>query len=221
MQTRRTAIASFAGAVFAISDMSALAAEDGLPTAETKPGKPPYMDYGDGVKVPLSKGAFLTLWEGPNYWLTFGFGTAAVAERAKDLALHHAIGAMRYLLLTLAFAPDRLTKVDGNGWRQKDEAPTHYVVGELDLPGHPGLPATDAALGFGNADAQLFLSTGGGASIGPSGGMSEPSGHITGFNSAAMLKGINAFCSYIVKKSDLSLEDVRTRAQKVMMPPEG
>jgi len=217
MQTRRMVIATLAGAAAIGGVPLAFAADDDLPTAKTIAGKPPYMDFGDGVKVPLSKGAFLTLWEAPTYWLTFGFGSAAVGERAQSLAVHHAIGAMRYLLLTLAFTPDRLQKVDGSGWRQKVEAPANYVFGELDLPGKPGRPVTDSALGFGNADANLFINNGSGPGIGPSSGMPDPGGSFTGMNSATMFKGLNAFCSYVVKKKDLSLEDVRTRAKLVQL----
>ncbi|GAA0581585.1 hypothetical protein [Rhizomicrobium electricum] len=215
MHTRRSAIAGLAGVTLVAAAPASFAADDGLPSAKTVAGKPPYMDYGDGVKVPLSKGAFATLWEGPNYWLTFGFGSASVGDRAKELASHRAAGAMRYLLLTLAFAPDRLEKVPGNGWRQKVETPANYVIGELDLPGRPGVPATDAAMGFGNADANLFVTAGGGPGIGP--GTSDTAGTFSGMNRAAMLKGINAFCSYIIMKKDLSLNDVRARARQVVL----
>ena len=191
-----------------------------IPTAKTIAGKPPYMDFGDGVKVPLSKGAFLTLWEGPTYWLTFGFGIASITERAQGLAVHHAIGAMKYLLLTLAFAPDRLLKVDGNGWRQKVEDPLNYVLGELELPGKPARAVTDSFMGVGNADANLFLGAGANLmSTGPSGGpnmaTANTGANAAGMNRSAMLAKINAFCSYVVKKKDLSLEDVRDRAKEV------
>lgn len=216
MQTRRMTMLTLAGAALTIGAARAALGEDtDVPSAKTIAGKPPYMDFGDGVKVPLSKGAFLTLWESPTYWMTFGFGSAAVAERAQGLAVHHAIGAMRFLLLTLAFAPDRLQKIDGNGWKQKVEDPTNYVFGELELPGRPGMPVTDAALGFGNADANLYLGGGGSAGIGPSSTLPDPSGNVTGLNRSAMLKGLNAFCSYVVKKKDLGLDDVRTRAKYV------
>jgi len=217
MQTRRMVMATLAGAVTLGDVPLAWAVDDDLPAAKTIAGKPPYLDFGDGVKVPLSKGAFLTLWEAPSYWLTFGFGSAAAGERAQSLAVHHAIGAMRYLLLTLAFAPDRLQKIDGNGWRQKIEDPANYVFGELELPGKPGRPMTDAALGFGNADANLYINSGSGPSVGPNLTLPDPSGNFTGLRSFAMLKGLNAFCSYVVKKKDLSLEDVRSRAKLVQM----
>jgi hypothetical protein len=215
MQTRRRMMTSLAGAALvAGTARAAFAAESDMPTAKSVPGKPPYLDFGDGVKVPLSKGAFLTLWEGPTYWMTFGFGSAAVGERAQGLAVHHAIGAMRFLLLTLAFAPDHLQKIDGNGWKQKVEDPVNYVFGELELPGRPGMPVTDAAMGFGNADANLFIGGGTSLGIGPS-SSTDPSSAFTGMNRAAMLKGLNAFCSYVVKKKELSLDDVRARAKYV------
>jgi hypothetical protein len=215
MQTRRMVMASLAGAAAAVGISAGARADDDIPTARTIAGHPPYMDFGDGVKVPLNRGAFLTLWEGPSYWLTFGFGSAAVTERAKGLAVHRAIGAMRYLLLTLAFAPERLQKVDGNGWHQKVEDPTNYVFGEIEIPGQPGAAVSDAAMGFGNADANLYVGGNSGAGIGPSGSPVDPTGAFTGLNRSAMLTGVNAFCSYVVKKRDLSLDDVRSRARMV------
>lgn len=215
MQTRRMAMATLAGAAAAVGFGAAVRADGDVPTARTIPGHPPIMDFGDGVKVPLSRGAFLTLWDGPSYWLTFGFGSAAVGDRAKGLAVHHAIGAMRYLLLTLAFAPDRLQKVEGSGWRQKVEDPTNYVFGELELPGQPGAAVTDASMGFGNADANLFIGGNNGPGIGPGTGMSDPGSAFTGIDRSAMLTGVNAFCSYVVKKRELSLDDVRARARLV------
>jgi hypothetical protein len=221
MQTRRGLIVSMAGALTLVGSASAETAENAAsdegPKPTVIPGKPPILDYGEGVKVPAGKGAFLTLWEGQTFWLTFGFGSAAVAERAKGEAVHHAIGAMKYLLLTLAFAPDRLQKVEGGGWRQKVEDPSSYVLGELELPGHPGLPLTDAFMGFGNADANLYLPGDSGAGIGPNSGMPGSGSGITGMNRSAMLTKLNAFCTYIVKKKDLSLADVRARAKLVQL----
>lgn len=228
MQSRRTVVVSFAGALAAVPLLGAkgetpapsapAAPADAPPKPKLVPGKPPHLDYGEGVLVPCDKGAFLTLWEGQTFWLTFGFGTSPRSERAKGVAVHHAIGAMKYLLLTMAFAPERLKEVDGHGWRQKVEDPNNYVLGELELPGHPDMPMTDGFLGFGNADAMGMWGGGGGASIGPSSGMpGSGMGATTGMNSSAMLTKVNAFCSYVVKKKDLSLADVQSRAKEVQI----
>ncbi len=219
MQTRRMVVVSLAGIAAAIGSASvAGAADDGLPKPKVLPGKPLILDYGEGVKVPCDKGAFLTLWEGSTFWLTFGVGISPQSERAKGLAVHHAVGAMRYLLLTLAFAPDRLKKVEGNGWRQKVENPSNYVLGELELPGHPGMPMTDAFMGFGNADQHNLAVV---AGVGGFGGPNDMPGAYgsgpTDFNSAMMLNKVNAFCDYVVKKKDMSLADVRKRATNVQL----
>ena len=215
MQTRRSIFFSLAGAV-AVARMAAAAAESDRIPAKLVPGNPSILDYGEGVKVPCNKGAFLTLWEGDTFWLTFGFGTSPQSERAKGEATHHAIGAMKYLLLTLAFAPDRLQKVEGNGWRQKVESPANYVLGELELPGRPGVPATDAFMGFGNADQNVYW--GGAPTLGgPSGVVGASQGAQTGINPAMMLNKAHAFCSYVVKKVDLDLNAVRARARFVQL----
>jgi hypothetical protein len=214
MHTRRTALISLAGALV-VARAAAETDEAGLPKPTVIPGKPPIMDYGQGVKVPAGKGAFLTLWEGETFWLTFGFGISHNPERAKGEAVHHAVGAMKYLLLTLAFAPDRLEKVDGNGWHQKVESPVNYVLGEIELPGHPGMPMTDAFKQFGNADQMNLGGVGGTGDIGPGGGMGQSGPG--GYNSAMLLGKVNAFCSYVVWKKDLALADVRTRAKMVQM----
>lgn len=218
MLTRRAAVVSLAGITAAIGCASiSSAADDSLPKPKVLPGKPLILDYGEGVEVPCDKGAFLTLWEGNTFWLTFGVGISSQKARAKGLAVHHATGAMRYLLLTLAFAPDRLKKVTGNGWRQRVQSPASYVIGELVLPGHPGMPMTDSFMGFGSADQHNLAGVAGAGSFGGPGSM--PGAYDVGpeFNSAMMLSKVNAFCSYVVKKKDLSLADVRKRAKDVQL----
>jgi hypothetical protein len=217
MLTRRAAVVSLAG-IAAIGCASfSRAADDPLPKPKVLPGKPLLLDYGEGVEVPCDKGAFLTLWEGSTFWLTFGAGISSQKARAKGLAVQHAIGAMRYLLLTLAFAPDRLKKVKGNGWRQKVQTPASYVIGKLDLPGHPSMAMTDAFMGFGSADQHNLAGVSGGGGFGGPGSM--PGAYDVGpeFNSAMMLSKVNAFSSYVVKKKELSLDDVRERAKDVRL----
>lgn len=214
MQTRRAMIVSVAG-VLAMSSLAS-AADEALPKANVIAGKPPILDFGDGLKVPCDKGAFLTLWESPTYWLTFGFGTAALREIAQRRAVYRASGAMRYLLLTLAFAPDRLQNVDGHGWRQKEENPSNYVMGDLDLPGRSSKALDDVFLGRGNIAPDAFWNSpsagGGPTAIAPS-GPGSPEFGTSGMPPTMTLANVNAFCCYVVKKSDLSLDDVRKRAK--------
>lgn len=224
METRRSILISFLGAAAMAGSASAATpppvevpgqpGKDGLPQPVVLPGTPPVLDYGSGVKVPADKHAFLTLWEADSFWLTFGFGAAPRSDQAKSLAVHHAEGAMKYLLLTLAFAPDRLTQGDGHGWHQKVEDPQQYVVGDLDLPGTYSLPLTDAGGRFGSTDQSNLGGVTGTGSIGQSSSMPGAEG-MGGFNPAMMLGKMNAFCAYVVKKSDLSLDDVRKRAKNV------
>lgn len=219
MQTRRAVMISLTGMAVAVGDAaSADTTDDALPKPKLVPGKPPVLDYGEGVRVPCDKGAFLTLWEGDSFWLTFGFGISPQSARAQGLAVHHAIGAMRYLLLTLAFEPDRLMKIEGNGWRQKQEDPSNYVIGELDLPGHPGRSITDAFMGLGSADQHNLAGVAGAGGFGGPGEMPGAYGDgPSSFNSAVMDNKVNAFCSFVVMKNDLSLADVRKRAKDVML----
>ncbi len=215
MQTRRTIVALLGAA--AMGGIAWAADDDSdLPKATVIKGKPPYLDFNDGVKVPCTKAAFLTLWEGPGYWLTFGFGTAGIADFAQSRAVLHAEGAMRYLLLTLAFAPDRLELVEGHGWRQKVEKPENYVMGDLALPGRPSRALSDIFLGRGNVDTSHFWGqTGFGGMVatvptGPGGG---PDISSAGVVPSMTMLSVNAFCCYVVRKKELSLADVRQRAK--------
>ncbi len=215
MQTRRAIVVSMLGALAAIG--SAEAADEGLPKANVIKGDPPILDFGDGLEVPCNKSAFLTLWESPTFWLTFGFGTSGLREIAQSRAVYHAKGAMRYLLLTLAFAPQRLQSVGGHGWRQKVEKPSNYVMGDLKLPGRASRPLDDVFLGGGNVSVDSFWgdpSAGGMTAVAPSG----PGGPQMGTSimpPTMSARNVNAFCCYVVMKKDLSLDDVRHRA-KVM-----
>ena len=223
MHNRRVFVTSMVGALavngLARADQAPAAAaplpDDGLPHASVVKGKPPYLEFNDGVKVPCNKGAFLTLWEGPTYWLTFGFGSASIADVAQSRAVLRAQGAMRYLLLTLAFAPDRLELIDGHGWRQKVEKTENYVMGDLDLPGRPSRALDDVFLGRGSSDAKFFWGqpgVGGMASTAPT-GPGGPEIGSSGMAPSMTAMSVNAFCCYVVLKKDLSLADVRQRAK--------
>lgn len=217
MQTRRGVVAGAAGALALLELGAAIWADaDAFPAAKLVPGTPPILDYGGGVKVPCDRGAFFTLWEGSTFWLTFGFGSSLSPEFAKSQASKQAIGVMKFMLLTLAFAPERLVKNDGNGWRKKDPAAHDFVLGELDLPLRASKPMTDAFLGGGNTQISPFWNWGGGgAPMEGSGGTSIPSspGAPTDLRQASR----HAFCTEMVMKSDLSLADVRKRAVVLQM----
>jgi len=205
MQNRRAVVFSLAGTLVgapfarAFASPDAAAAADGIPKATVVPGKPPILDFGDGVRVPCSKAAFLTLWEGKTFWLTFGAGRSSYSQRAQGEAVLYASGAMKLLLLTLAFTPDRLDHVEGSGWRLKMQASENYVRGSIDLPGKPFWPITDANLGFGDADASNLAAppTLGGYSVDPAGSFAK----------------VNAFTAYVVLKKDAGLDDIRARAE--------
>lgn len=207
MRNRRTVLLSFAGTLAAAPLFRAGAAEAvraGPPTADTPkakviPGKPPVLDFGGGLKIPCDKSAFLTLWEGKTFWLTFGAGRSSYSERAQGEAVHYAMGAMKLLLLTLAFAPDRLERKDG-GWRLKVQNPKYYVLGDIQLPGKPYWPVTDAAIGFGDSPALTAPDSFGGAGLDPN-----------------TIDGqVSAFTTYIVLKKDVDLDYVRTNAHVLL-----
>lgn len=189
---------------------AAWAEEGDTPAAKLIAGQPAILDYGGGVKVPCTKDAFFTLWEGERFWLTFGFGRSPSNDIAKIRASKQAVGVMKFMLLTLAFAPERLVKGDGNGWRKKDPAAHDFVLGELDLPLRPERSLSDAFLGAGNTEISPFWNWGGGAPMQetvPGQAPAQP-GAPTDLRQAFR----NAFSSGIVLKKDLSLDDVRKRA---------
>jgi hypothetical protein len=191
----------------------------GTPVAKLIPGDPPMLDYGGGVKVPCNRNAFYTLWEGETFWLSFGFGISQSPETAMAAAAKQASGVMKFLLLTLAFAPERLVKVDGNGWRKKDPAAHDFVLGELELPPNPGKPMSDVFLGGGNIEISPFWNWGGmNNSINSMPGPTQSSQPVTQGPPSNMRQSYrHAFSSYIVMKKDLSLEDVRKRATVLQM----
>ena len=167
------------------------------------PGKPPILDFGDGVRVACNKDAFLTLWEGPKYWLTFGAGRAHYAEQAQGQAVKYAKAAMKLLLMTEAFTPNRLEPVEGGGLRLKSRNIGNFVKGDIDLPGNPFWPGTDAFMGFGASDAPGLGSLGFGA-LGSSG-----VGDILTGSSIY----VDAFSAYVIFKREVTLDWVRTNAQ--------
>jgi len=155
-------------------------------------GPPPKMDFGDGLQVPLDKEAFATLWEDSGRWITFGLGLGRAESDSNAKADKAASLTMQIMLLTLAYAPERLERVDGRGWRARTGKIRDLVMGEVPLPGRPVRPAGGAY-----TDNRLFA--------GPS--TNSPA------NLAADLQSYQRFVAataYVVKKADLSLDDVRT-----------
>lgn len=199
MRNRRTVVFSLVGVLAAASVTRACKASQATPVSEASPdtpkatvipGTPPVLDFGDGVRVPCNKEAFLTLWEGKTYWLTFGAGRAHYSDQAQGQAVKYASAAMKLLIMTLAFTPDRLEQVDGGGWRLKSRNVKDFVHGAIDLPGNPFWPNTDAFMGFGDLDAPAL-----------------------GIDLTGSWDKVDAFAAYVVFKKDVSLDTVRTHAQ--------
>jgi hypothetical protein len=152
-------------------------------------GKPPKLDFGDGLRVPLDKDAFATLWEDSDRWITFGLGLGRMESDSNAKADKAASLTMQIMLLTLAHAPERLERVDGNGWRPRSGKLRDLVMGEVPLPGRPVRPANGSYM-----DNRLF------GGLGPT-----P-------DSAADIQSyqrVVAATAYVVQKADLSLDDVR------------
>ena len=215
MSNRRTVVFSLVGALAAASLTRALIASTATPVSEAPPdtpkatvipGKPPILDFGDSVHVPCDKSAFLTLWEGPKYWLTFGAGRSHYAFQAQGQSVKYAKAAMKLLLMTLALAPDRLVPVDGGGLRLKSRNIEDFVKGDVELPGNPFWPGTDAFMGFGSADDPGLASLGFGV-MGPS-GVAGGTDLLTGSS-----LDVDAFSAYVVFKRQVTLDWVRAYAQ--------
>ena len=216
MQNRRTVVISLAGALAGAPIVRAWASQAvfpgpvtaDTPTATVIKGTPPILDFGDGLKIPMSKAAFLTLWEGKTFWMTYGAGSSSYSQRAQGEAVLYANGAMKLLLMTLAFAPDRLDRVDGCGWRLKTHDPNNYVHGSIDLPGKPFWPINDSDFThFGDTDSSEL----GGSPT--AGGVQGSAGSSYSVDPTGSFDKVNAFTAYMVKKKDCSLDDVRARAQ--------
>jgi len=154
-------------------------------------GEPPKLDFGDGLRVPLDKEAFATLWEDSGRWMTFGLGLGRAETESNAKADKAASLTMQIMLLTLANAPERLEQVDGHGWRSRSGKISDLVMGEVSLPGQPVRPANG-----------IYLDRGVFGGLGTS---------ITADNTADIqsYQRYVAATAYVVKKADLSLDDVR------------
>jgi hypothetical protein len=214
MQTRRVVLGALTSAIALAEGVLPACGEDhDGPSATLVKGEPSVLDYGDGLKVPCNKEAFFTLWEGNTFWITFGFGISPSVDAAKSQATKQAAGVMKFLLLTLAFAPERLTRVAGGGWCKKDPTARDFVLGELELPTLPSRPLSDVFLGGGNIEISPLWNFSGTIQPGAAGPTRESSITPTpGPPGNLRHADTHAFSNCIVLKKDLSLDDVRKRA---------
>jgi hypothetical protein len=164
------------------------------------PGSPPRLDFGGGLVVPMDKRIFGTLWEGQDRWITYARGVATGRLRAMALAQEAAETSMKTLLLTLAFKPERMERVEGSGWRPISKDPADLVFGALKLPGKALMPVTE---GFGQ---------GGATRVDPATGAEDPTGAPSDY--------VHALTGYMVMKSEIDLDHVREYA-RLMEPAAG
>lgn len=214
MKNRREFTASFLGSLVTVlaSPAWAAAAQSDEPTANLVPGHPDILDFGDGLKIPMNKDAFRTLWEDKRFWLTYGIGTSDYTSEAAGKAQTAAIGTMKLLLLTLAFAPERLTHVGNCGWTLKDPSSRDYVIGDIAVPGQPFRPVNDANSSNANY-AQLFQFSQGAMMGGNAPGAPVGAGNMSGFDVTGTDMKVHALTGYMVWKRDVTLEYVREHAQ--------
>lgn len=106
-------------------------------------GDPPRLDFGGGLLIPMNASIFRTLWEGEDRWITYGRALSIHQARAMGQAETAAIGSMKLMLLTLAFAPDRLVRFENCGWKLKSGNTADLVKGDIALPGRPVMPTVD------------------------------------------------------------------------------
>lgn len=159
------------------------------PRPKLVPGNPAKVDFGHGLLIPMSKDAFHTLWEGDDRWIAYGHGLGAHEAAAMGQAEEAAIGTMKLYLLTLAFAPDRLTRVDGGGWVLKSGKTDDLVKGNVELPGRPIMPTTDQMYGYIQGETGDDGRGGGGA--------------------------IHATTGWLIWKNEVNLDYVRQHAQLI------
>jgi hypothetical protein len=89
------------------------------------------------------------------------------------------------MLLTQAFAPERLVRFEACGWRNRTSDANDLIQGDIALPGKPVIPTTDRVTGS--------------TTDGDTGGIGEDAWH--------------AVTGYMVMKKDVTLADVKARTQ--------
>lgn len=150
-------------------------------------GDPPKLDFGGGLLVPMNGSIFKALWEGEDRWITYSHALSRQQVRAMGQAETAAVGKMKLMLLTLAFAPERLERVEGCGWKLKSDNTNDLVRGDIALPGRPVHPTVDE--------------------VGDPAGGETPPGASMGDSA------YHAITGYMVMKKDASLEYVKQKAQ--------
>lgn len=108
-------------------------ADDGNGLApKLRRGLLPKYDFGGGLVVPTNDDRFGALWEGPDRWVAYGEATDVDQPAATRAAMAVAVDTLVTLILTQAFAPERLQAYQGSGWKLR--AAAQPVWGEIDLP---------------------------------------------------------------------------------------
>jgi hypothetical protein len=190
MTSRRNVVLGVTGSLFLPS--LARAAEPGIVKGrhggpDMIKGDPPRLDFGKGLLIPMNGSIFKTLWEGEDRWITYAHALATQQVRAMGRAEDAAVGTMKFMLLTLAFAPDRLERFEGSGWKLRSGNIDDLVRGEIALPGRPVHPAVDE--------------------VGDPAGGATPEGESMGASA------FHAITGYMVMKKDASLEYVKQKAR--------
>ncbi|MDB5455629.1 MAG: hypothetical protein JWP92_1214, partial [Caulobacter sp.] len=121
---RRAFVITLAGGLAGSAALAQQKADDGIVKGRKGgpnmiKGDPPKLDFGGGLVIPMNNSIFRVLWEGPDRWITYGRALSPQKVRAMETAENAAKGSMKFLLLTLAFAPDRLERFETCGWRLK------------------------------------------------------------------------------------------------------
>lgn len=190
MTTRRNLVFCLAGGVLMPS--LAAAAETGIVKGRNGgpdmiKGNPPKLDFGGGFVIPMDGRIFKALWEGEDRWITYAHALSRQQVRAMARAEDAAVGKMKLMLLTLAFAPERLERFEGRGWALKSGNANDLVKGDIALPGRPVTPTVD----------EVSNAAGGETPEGASAG--DPAYH--------------AITGYMVMKKDAPLEYIKQKAQ--------
>ena len=191
MWSRRCLMLSLAVAGATASPILARAASDGGIVKGRRggpnmiKGDPPRLDFGGGLLIPMNASIFRTLWEGEDRWVTYGRAVSRLEVKAMQQAEIAATGTMKLMLLTQAFAPERLVRFEACGWRNRTNDASDLVQGDIALPGKPVMPTTDRVTGS--------------TTDGDTGGVGEDAWH--------------AVTGYMVMKKDVTLADVKARAQ--------
>lgn len=146
MTTRRNMVFSLGSG--ALMPAVALATEGGVVKGRKGgpnmiKGNPPTLDFGGGFLIPMDGRIFKALWEGEDRWITYAHALSRQQVRAMARAEDAAVGKMKLMLLTLAFAPERLERFEGCGWALKSGNNDDLVKGDITLPGRPVMPTVD------------------------------------------------------------------------------